>query len=112
MRKSLKNVVNLDLDLSAVDPTALEELSRLLGELLVERLGRVLAPSVDYQVSVEMEVSDTLDLSVEVFLTSSAPLTPEMLSEVDREIDRAISRFEEIVSLKLGKRAEEKTAKG
>lgn len=100
-RKKLKNVVDLGLKLDKLDQSTLTRLSQYLGELLTSHLNGVLGPEIEFQASIELEVGETLDLSIDLLLASPNPLTPEMLAEVDREIEKAISKFEETIMLEL-----------
>lgn len=100
-RKKLKNVVDLGLRLDKLDQSTLEKLSQCLGELLTSHLNAVLGPEIDFQASIELEVSETLDLSVDLLLVSPNPLTPEVLAEVDRELEKAIGEFEETILSEL-----------
>ncbi|MEM1623318.1 MAG: hypothetical protein QXZ60_01800 [Sulfolobales archaeon] len=103
MKKKLKNVINIGLDLDRIDQRVLEELSQTLGDLLANNLSTILGRRIEFQVALELEVSDTLDLSVDLYLESSEPLAPEVLVEIDKRIDEAIVKFEELVAQKFGK---------
>ncbi|MEM0066108.1 MAG: hypothetical protein QXT76_04390 [Sulfolobales archaeon] len=103
VKKRLKNVINIGLELDKIDQKVLEELSQILGDLLANNLSMVLGRRIEFQVSLELEVSDTLDLSVDLYLESSEPLPPEILAEIDKRVDEAIVKFEELIAQKFGK---------
>ncbi|MCX8208280.1 MAG: hypothetical protein N3G79_01350 [Sulfolobales archaeon] len=97
----MRSFVNLGLKLENIDRGALLELSQLLGDLLLRHLNRVSRiAGVDFHVSIELELSETLDVVVDVFLASSTPIAPEVLAQIDREIDEALSEFEKVIALK------------
>ncbi|MEM2006210.1 MAG: hypothetical protein QXG17_00765 [Sulfolobales archaeon] len=102
-RRRLKNVVDLGLELGKIDQRTLEELSQILGDLLVNNLNTVLGTRIEFQVSIELGVSDALNLSVDLYLESPSPLAPEILAEIDRRIDEAIIEFEEIIARRFRK---------
>ncbi|MCX8184833.1 MAG: hypothetical protein RMI56_00550 [Sulfolobales archaeon] len=101
-RKTVRNIVNLGLKLESIDQTALLELSQLLEDLLLNHL-RATIPGLDFQVSIEVELGETLDVAVDVVLTSPVPISPEILAQIDWEVDKAISEFERIIALKYKK---------
>jgi|GEM_PF-1338303 hypothetical protein len=99
-----KNVVHLGLDLGKIDLGSLEELSTALEDYLMKSLRSLIGSRVDINLSVELEVGETLDLAVDLVVQSPNPLPPDILAEIDERVDRAIRKFEEITVLRYGLR--------
>lgn len=98
--KLRKSITHLGIDLSKLDAESLEELSLVLEERLLGNLRRLLSSKVDIDMSIEVEIGETLDISVDLVVHSPTPLTPEVVVEIDKAIDDALKRFEEIVVMK------------
>lgn len=103
MERGSRSIRNIGLDLGKLGQRELEELSEFLEKVILESLDDVLTPTTDVQVTIELELSEHLDVSVDLTISSPTPLSPDVLARVDAALDKALEVFEGYVYQKHGR---------
>lgn len=97
-------IKSLGLDINRVDRQELKNIATLLEERIRRSLEEVLGRREEYDVLISVSVdSGCINVSMDLGLSSSKPLTPELEFLLDQAVDNALETLEYELLSKYGK---------